>query len=257
MPGDPTLLLLCGFAFLAGLLDAIVGGGGLIQLPALLIGLPHIPLPMLLGTNKLSSVAGTTMAVWQYGRRVAIPWRVVVPAAMLALVGAYAGARCVSLLPSALLRPLVLILLLAVAIYTLLRKDLGLLHAPLASWQRQRSYALTIGSVIGFYDGFFGPGTGSFLVFALISLLGYSFLIASAAAKVLNLATNIGALICFVSAGEVLVNVAVPMGLCNIAGSYVGSRLAIARGTRFVRIVFLGVVTLLLARLTYDLLRTG
>jgi uncharacterized membrane protein YfcA len=247
------LLLLCLFAFAAGFLDAIVGGGGLIQLPALLIVLPQFPTAALLGTNKVSSIAGTAMAIVQYASRMEIPWRTMLPSALVALVASFFGASLASRLNPAILRPIILLLMIVVAIYTFWKKDFGSLHAPKLNPRHQLWAGMAISGVIGVYDGFFGPGTGSFLIFAFIGWLGFSFLSASASAKVINGATNLGAILCFARDGHVLLVYAIPMAGCNLIGSFLGSRLALQRGAGFVRWIFLLVVSLLIARLSYDL----
>lgn len=191
---DWTLAALIGFAFVAGFVDAVVGGGGLIQVPALFVLKPELPPATLFGTNKLASIVGTANATWQYARRVQLPWRILLLTAGTAFVFSFLGARAVSYLNPNALRPLIIALLVAVFIYTLIKKDFGQLHAPkLSAWQ-QRYCGIAMGVVLGFYDGFFGPGTGSFLVFAFVGVFGFSFLLASAAAKVVNVATNAAAL---------------------------------------------------------------
>lgn len=247
------LLALCGFAFVAGFIDAVVGGGGLIQVPALLLLMPEVPVATLLGTNKAASIWGTLSASIHYARHVAIPWRSVLPMAAASLVFGFAGARAVSLLDPNLLRPLVLAVLTLVLGYTLWKKDFGRLHAPRLGHLAQLLVGVGAGAAIGFYDGFLGPGTGSFLVLAFVGLFGFSFLHASASAKVVNVLTNLAALAWFVSQGLVLPLVAAPMAVCNVAGSLVGSRLAIRRGSGFVRVLFILIVLVLIGRLGYDL----
>jgi len=249
---DWTIAALCGFAFVAGFVDAVVGGGGLIQIPALFVLKPELPPATLFGTNKLSSIVGTANASWQYARRVALPWRILFITAGTAFVASFFGAKAVSYFNPAALRPLIIALLAAVFVYTLIKKDFGSLHAPKLTPAQQRGAGVAIGAVIGFYDGFFGPGTGSFLVFAFVGLFGFSFLLASAAAKIVNLATNAAALAFFLPAGHVLYQAALPMAACNLAGSWCGAHLAIQRGSGFVRLFFIGVVALLLARMIYD-----
>ena len=242
---------LCLFAGLAGFVDAIVGGGGLIQLPALFLWLPpaHAAVvPTVLGTNKLSSMCGTGMAVVQYARRIPLSWRALAPAAGSALVFSFLGARAVSLISSQVLRPLVLVLLVAVAVYTGVRKDFGDVPAPQLRAPQARLFGVLVGAGIGFYDGFFGPGTGSFLIFAFIGLFGFDFLTATASAKVINFATNLSAVAYFAATHNILYRYAVPMGLCNILGAVAGARLAILKGNRFVRAFFLAVVTVMIAR---------
>ena len=247
------LLALCGFAFLAGFIDSVVGGGGLIQLPALLVLLPASAPAVVFGTNKCVSVTGTLAAATNYARHVRIEWRVALPGAVAGLIFAAAGAATVSHLNPALLRPMVLGLLVAVAIYTFARKDFGSLHAPRLGARRQLWLSVLIGATIGFYDGFFGPGTGSFLIFLFIGVFGFDFLSASAASKVINSATNIGALAYFFAKGSVLFHLVVPMAVCNVAGSFAGTRLAVLKGSRFVRVLFLVVVSAIICKLAYDL----
>ena len=246
--------VLCAFSFLAGLIDSVAGGGGLIQLPALLIVLPHYPVATLFGTNKLSSICGTSIASVQYARHVGILWKATLPATTAALIFSFLGARTVSLMDPGIMRPLVLFLLVGIAIYTFIQKDFGSLHLPKLAARGQLIYGVLTGTVIGFYDGFFGPGTGSFLIFVFISLFGFSFLAASASAKVVNFATNLSALLFFVFTDNVLYKFAIPMAACNIAGSLIGTRLAILRGNKFVRILFLIVVSALILKLAHDTL---
>lgn len=252
---DWTIAALCGFAFVAGFVDAVVGGGGLIQVPALFVLKPELSPATLFGTNKLSAIVGTANATWQYARRVKLPWRILLLTSGTAFVFSFFGARAISYLNPAALRPLIIALLFVVFVYTLIKKDFGSLHAPKLSPAQQTWVGLAIGAVIGFYDGFFGPGTGSFLVFAFVGLFGFSFLLASAAAKVVNLATNAAALAWFIPTGNVLYKAAVPMAACNLAGSWIGTHLALKRGSGFVRLFFIGVVALLLARMIWDTVR--
>jgi hypothetical protein len=250
-------LSLCAFAFLAGLVDAVVGGGGLIQIPALFLWLPPAlsgSVLAVLGTNKLSSICGTGLAVVQYARRVPLPWTSMLPAAVTAFAFSFLGARLVSALRPQLLKPLVWVLLVAVAVYTYTRKDLGARHVPRFSRARERGLGLLVGAGIGFYDGFFGPGTGSFLIFIFVGWFGFDFLTASASAKVLNFATNLSAVLYFAATGNVLYAYGLPMALCNMAGSLVGTRLAILKGNPFVRLFFLSVVALMILRFGAEVL---
>ena len=249
---ETTTAVLCAAAFFAGFVDAIVGGGGLIQVPALLIMLPGAPLASVFGTNKLASVSGTSMALWQIARKVAVPWTTVLPAALISAIFAFLGARAVSLLNPAVLKPVILVLLIGVAIYTFMRKDMGALHAPSRSQSTEKLIAAGIGAVLGFYEGFFGPGTGSFLIFAFIGLLGFEFMVASASAKVCNIAMNLAALSYFASTGNVIYELAIPMAVCNVAGSLLGARLALKKGAKFIRIAFLVVMGALIMRYAYD-----
>ena len=244
------LLFLCAFSMAAGFVDAVVGGGGLIQLPAALLLLPGIPFPTLLGTNKFASFFGTSMAVQRYSRHVSIEWRTIAPAAAAAFLFAFLGSRAVNLLQPSILRPLVLVLLLVVAIYVFVVKDLGLVHQPKHAPRKARWIALLIGSGLGFYDGFFGPGMGSFLIFAFVGILGFDFLAASASAKAINWCTNLASIIYFSATGQLLYGVGLAMAVSNVLGATLGTHLAIRKGSRFVRVFFLIIVGGLIAKLT-------
>ncbi len=236
----------------AGFVDAIVGGGGLVQLPALLAGYPAIPAPVLLGTNKLGSICGTLSAVFRYRQVVRIPRRVLVPAAAIAFLAALGGARLVSTVSPALFRPLVPIMLSLVLMYVLLNKGLGARHAPVVFSRRREAVALTSIGVIGLYDGFFGPGTGSFLMLLFIRCYGYDFLHASSGARTINVATNAGALLLFGIRGEVHWGLGAALGVCNATGSLLGAHTAIKHGTRFVRIAFILIVAALITKTGAD-----
>lgn len=240
-------------ALFAGFVDAIVGGGGLIQIPALFATYPSASPAVLFGTNKIASIVGTSSAAVQYARKVRIPWALALPGALAALVGSWFGARAVVLMDPAVLRPLILLLLVAVAIYTFLRKDLGSSSAPAETGRKEQLIIVSIGAGIGFYDGFFGPGTGSFLIFLFVRFLRMDFLHASVTAKILNVATNIAAISYFASTVDLFWKLGILMAACNLAGAVIGSRLAIRRGVRFVRHMFLAVVSLLVLRLASDL----
>ncbi|KAB2811892.1 TSUP family transporter [Pimelobacter simplex] len=245
-----TVLALLGLAALtAGFVDAVVGGGGLIQLPALLIGLPGASPVQVLATNKIASVCGTAASSVTYYRRIGPDPRTFVPLMLLALGGAFSGALLASHIPREAFEPIVLVALVLVGGYVLLRPQLGDATALRFSGHRHTAAAMGVGFVIGFYDGILGPGTGSFFVFALVGLLGYDFLQASAKAKLANFATNLGALLLFIPAGAVRWDVGLVMGACNLVGGYVGARTAVARGARFVRIFFIAVVSAFVVRI--------
>ena len=246
------IVFLYSSAFLAGFIDSVAGGGGLIQLPALLIFLPQVPVAHLLGTNKLASIAGTSFAVVQYAWHVGINWRATLPATISAFVLSFLGARTAAILNTEIMRVIVLILLVAIAAYTFIKKDLGTIHAPKLTHTMQFIFSISAGMTIGFYDGFFGPGTGSFLIFVFIGVFGFNFLSASASAKLINFATNLSAMLYFAFTNNILYNLAIPMALFNILGSLAGTRLAILKGSRFVRIVFLLVVAGMILKLAHD-----
>ncbi len=250
---DPAWLPLLLAAFFAGFIDAVAGGGGLIQVPALFAGLPRELPATLFGTNKTASIFGTLYAARRYVRAVALPWRLVLPAAVTAFLFSFVGAAVVAWLPREVVRPLVLVLLVAVAVYTWRKAYFGMSkRSPRIAAEAHRVVALLVGAALGFYDGFFGPGAGSFMIFAFVRLFGMDFLHASASAKVLNAATNAGALLLFAPAGHVLWALAFGMALCNIAGARFGSKLAIRHGSGFVRSVFLLMTTLLIIKIAWD-----
>ena len=252
---DPGLLLLVLAAFIAGGIDAVVGGGGLIQIPALFAVHPGETAATLFGTNKCASVVGTANACWRYARQVRMPWRTILPAALAAFAFSYLGAAAVAWLPKDAVRPLILLLLVLAAVYTLKRKNFGQLHRPAHAGVRELLFATLLGGVIGFYDGFFGPGTGSFLIFLFVRFFGFDFLHASASAKVVNVATNLAALLYFVPNGFVLPLLAALMALANVGGSVAGTWLTLKHGSAFVRRVFLGVVGVLIVKFAWDTYR--
>ncbi len=226
----------------AGLVDAIVGGGGLIMVPSLFGLFPQAMPATLLGTNKAASVWGTAWAAWQYAKRVDLPSARLLGAIVATLIGAFTGAWLATQVPAKPFRLALPVMISLVWLYTLWRKDLGRAHAPMWSPAREAWLATALGGTIGLYDGIFGPGTGSFFVFALVRGLGWDFLHASAAAKRLNLAANVAALAWFIPHGHVVWALAIPMAVANVAGSSVGTRLALKHGAGFVRGVFLVVV---------------
>ena len=230
----------------AGLVDAIVGGGGLIIVPALFALFPQAVPATLLGTNKAASIWGTGWSAWQFSRRVKLPSQQLLGAIAAAMLGGLIGAWLATRVPADRFRLALPLVLTAVWLYTLWRKDLGHTHAPHLSRRAESVTATGLGGLIGFYDGVFGPGTGSFFVFALVRGLGWDFLHASAAAKRLNFATNVAALAWFVPAGHVAWALALPMAAANVLGSSVGTRLALRHGAGFVRVVFLIVVAALI-----------
>jgi hypothetical protein len=247
-------LLLCLFALLAGGLDAIVGGGGLVQLPALLVVLPQAPVVALLGTNKLASVVGTASAAVTYNRRIAVDRRTAVVMAVAAFLGSGAGALLATSVDGDVLKPVVLVALLAVLAYTIRTPSLGEVEQLRLSAGGQRAVAVVGGAGIGFYDGLVGPGTGSFLVFLLVGAVGLSFLHASATSKVVNTMTNLSALLLFALGGHVLWALGAAMAAANLLGSQLGTRLALRRGSAWVRRVFVVVVSALVLRLAWDVL---
>ncbi len=246
-----TLLLLLLAALTAGWIDAVVGGGGLVQLPALLL-VPGISPVQALATNKLASIMGTSVSAATFYRRVHPDLRTAGPMALTAFVGAIGGAALASRIPSELFTPIILGVLVLVAVFTIARPSVGATTQLRWSGNGHLGAAAGIGLVIGAYDGLLGPGTGTFLVISLVSVLGYAFLPASAIAKIANFATNAGALIFFVPHGAVIWGLGLAMGAANLTGGYIGARMAVAKGSGFVRGVFVVVVSALILRLGWQ-----
>ena len=247
------LLLLCFVSFCAGFIDAIVGGGGLLQTPAMLIILPQYPIATLLGTTKIPSFSGTAFAAYKYSRNVKIDWKLLLPIMATAFSGAMLGAYCITLVSSDGIKPVILFLLVGIAIYTYSQKNFGLHQEKDLSFTRQLIIGLTFGFAIGFYDGLIGPGTGTFFVLAFISFLGNDFLRSSANAKYLNMGTNIAAMIYFAQSGHILYEYAIPMAVFNLCGSFLGIKLALLKGNKFIRIFFLCVVSATIVRFAWDI----
>ena len=250
--GRMELLVVTLASLFAGFVDAIVGGGGLILVPALFATFPNAHPATLFGTNKGASFWGTAFATWQYSRRVQMRWSALWPAAVSGLVASFAGAWLVTVISPDFLRKLLPFVLFAVLLYTFAKKELGRTHEPRFAGSQEQWVAAGIGLLIGFYDGFFGPGTGSFLVFLFVRVLGYDFLSASAAAKLINCATNVAALSLFIVKGHIWWHFVLAMALANVLGSLLGTRLALKHGTGFVRGVFLLVVSALILKTSYD-----
>lgn len=249
------LLWLLAAGALAGWIDAVVGGGGLIQLPALLL-VPGMTPVQAVATNKVGSIAGTTASAVTYLRRITPDRSATIPAAATAFLGAVLGAKLATLVPGELFTPIILVALIGVGLFTLLNPSLGADASLRFEETSKRHHALSwlIGLVIGVYDGVLGPGTGSFLVIAFVTLIGFSFLQASATAKVVNWATNFGALVYFVPDGQVVWLLGLVVAAGNVVGGIIGARTAIAKGSGFVRIVFVVVVSAMILKLGYDVL---
>ena len=247
-----TLVLLCLFAFSAGFVDAIVGGGGLIQTPASMVLLPQLPVATVIGSLKIPAFTGTAFAAVQYLKKVKINWKLAGLMCVIACSSAFAGAEVLTLVNNRFMKPVIFIVLVFVAIYTYTKKNFGQHTQKNHSAKTELSYAILISMCIGFYDGFIGPGAGSFLVLAFISLLGLDFLHASANAKLINLSTNFGSILLFLLKGTIIWKIALPMAACNGLGGMLGARLAISKGNQFIRVFFLLVITATLLRFGYD-----
>lgn len=246
------LILLCSAAFLAGLVDAIVGGGGLIQTPIALIALPYLPVASVIGSLKIPSFSGTAMAARQYMKKVAINGKLLLMMAVVAFCASFLGSNLLTLVSNDFMKPVLLVVLILIAIYTFTKKKFGIHQEKNLSPQRQLFFALVLSFGIGFYDGFIGPGTGSFLVLGFVAVLGFDFLQASANAKMVNLATNFGSICLFILKGKIIWALAIPMAICNALGGWIGAKIALKKGNGFIRIFFLLVVLATLIRFGYD-----
>lgn len=246
------IVLLCLAAFAAGFIDAIVGGGGLIQTPMGLILLPNLPVSTVIGTLKIPAFSGTFSAAIQYLKKVTIQWKLLLIMMILAVPSAFLGSTLLTYVSNDFMKPLLLVVLSFLAIYTYAKKNFGQQVAKEHSATTQILYAVVISVIVGFYDGFIGPGTGSFFVVAFIAIMGFDFLHASANAKMVNLATNFGSICLFILKGKIIWAVALPMAVCNALGGWLGAKLAINKGNGFIRIFFLIVVVGTLIRFAYD-----
>jgi uncharacterized membrane protein YfcA len=246
------LVLLCLAAFAAGFIDAIVGGGGLLQTPATFLILPHYPAATLFGTVKIPSLMGTTVAAFKYSKQVQFNFKVLAACVVAAFLASLMGAYSVSMIDNSLIKPIILVVLVLVAVYTYFNKSFGIHQHKDHSPQKQVAMATFFGLVIGFYDGLIGPGTGSFLILAFVAVLGFDFIGASAHAKIVNIATNLAALLYFTSTGQVLFQYALPMAVFNVIGSFFGAKLALLKGNKFVRLFFLIVVFGTILRFAWD-----
>ncbi|MFD4582791.1 sulfite exporter TauE/SafE family protein [Streptomyces sp. NPDC058434] len=248
-----TLVFLCVAAAAAGWIDAVVGGGGLLLLPALLLGMPQVPAAQILGTNKAVAIVGTTGAAVTYLRKAPVQVGTALRIGLAALAGSMGGAFFAAGISSDVLRPVIMVVLLAVAAFVMLRPSFGT-HGDRGPVTRARiaTAIVLVGGGIGFYDGLFGPGTGTFLVLALTAVLHLDLVTASATAKIVNVCTNAGALAMFAYQGTVLWQLAALMAVFNLAGGMLGARMALRKGAEFVRGVLLVVVFSLVAKLAFD-----
>jgi uncharacterized membrane protein YfcA len=247
-------IMLLTAAFGAGFIDAVIGGGGLIQLPAVMFFIGEKELPVILGTNKVAGFAGTSIATIKYLFKTKILSTAVIPAILAAIPSAYLGAKAVNGIDKEILKPIIIFLFIAVAVYTFIKKDFGVAEPKKISTKKQIIFSASTGLLLGFYDGFFGPGTGSFLMFVYIVLFGFNFLQASAHAKLVNCVTNLAALSVFVVEGNINYFVAIPVAVFNIFGSILGTNLAIKKGSEFIRVFFMVVVIAFIVKMSIDLL---
>lgn len=234
------------------MVDAIVGGGGLIQLPAALIMLPQYPVAAIVGSLKIPSFCGTSFAAYQYSKKTKLNAKMLWVMMGIAAIASYGGSLLLTLVHNDFMKPILLCVLIGVAVYTYQKKDFGTVKTKWISKQALWIRALFISFVIGTYDGFIGPGAGSFLILAFITFIGVDFLHASANAKWINLATNLGSIILFLWKGLIVWQIAIPMAVSNALGGVIGAKLAIKKGNQFIRIVFLCIVIATLLRFAYD-----
>jgi uncharacterized protein len=248
-----TLLTLIVFSFIAGFIDSVAGGGGLVQLPALLINLPNSSIATIFGTNKIAGFSGTSIAAYRYSRKVSYNFKLLVPVSICAVIGGFTGAKILNYIDANSLKPFILIILFIIAVYTAIKKDFGAIQTKSLPLKKQIVFGSLLGIIIGIYDGFFGPGTGSFLMLGFVLILGFEFIEASAYSKFVNAITNIGALVVFIRHGNFILGLAIIMALCNILGSLLGSHLAIKRGNNFIRVIFMFIVFIMIIRYGYDI----
>ena len=247
------IISLIFFAFCAGAIDAAVGGGGLIQIPALMNAFPSMAPATLFGTNKLAAVVGTATSAVSFARKVRFEWKLLAVVAVCAAISSFGGAASVTMIPKEILQPFVLVMLIVMAVYTLMKKQFGQVHMAQSVTPKILLLA-GIGSLaIGFYDGLFGPGTGSFFIFYFIRYLRVDFLHAAALAKIGNVMTNLAALSFFIPSGHVLFAIGGTMAVANMIGSICGVKMALKYGSGFIRILFLILVTILILRLSYQM----
>ena len=246
------IIILCVASFVAGFVDAIVGGGGLIQTPVALIALPNLSVASIIGTLKIPGFSGTSIATIQYLKKVKVDWELFGVMAIVSFVFAFIGSSLLNVMQNDFMKPVLFVILVLLLIYTYIKKDLGQFEISSLSTKRKYIYAIIICVFIGFYDGFIGPGTGSLLIIAFVGVLGFDFLQASTNAKLVNLATNIGSITLFVIKGKIVWAIAIPMAVCNATGAFIGARLAISKGNGFIRVFFLVIVAVTLVRFGYD-----
>ena len=246
------ILLLCIAAFFAGFIDAIIGGGGLIQSPVALILLPNIPVSSIMGSLKIPAFCGTSFASYQYLKRVSLHYKLFAVMAVVAFCASFLGSTLLTMVNNDFMKPVLLVVLIFLAIYTFTKKDFGQVQTKTTTPKKQLIYGVLISFFVGFYDGFIGPGTGIFFVVCFVSILGFDFLHASTHGKMVNLATNFGSITLFAIKGKIIWAIALPMATSNALGGWIGAKLALKNGNRFIRIFFLLVVLGALLRFGYD-----
>ncbi|WP_333661432.1 sulfite exporter TauE/SafE family protein [Chishuiella changwenlii] len=248
------LFYLCIVAFIAGFIDSIVGGGGLIQTPLSLAFLPNISISSVIGTLKIPAFSGTAIATYHYLKKVKVDWQLFLIMAICAFGSAFIGSQLLTVVSNEFMKPLLLIILIALAIYTIFKKDFGQAPERNIPYNRVVIYGCAVSIIVGFYDGFIGPGTGTFFILGFVTLLGMDFLKASTNAKLINLATNFGSICLFLIKGQIIWKIALPMAVCNALGGFVGAKLAISKGNQFIRYIFIFVILLSICRFGYEVI---
>lgn len=249
------LFILVPLAFVTGIINAAVGGGGLIQVPGLFATLPLASPAQIMGTDKFSAIMGHAASSRQYARQLNLPWKLVLWTTLAAFAGSYAGVRAMYLVPAQWMRPVVIVVLAAMLVYTWFRPQFGIHDEQRAITPGDLKKGLALGAVIGFYDGFIGPGTGSFLLFLFVRIFHFDFLRATACAKVVNMGTNLAALVFLIPAGMVFYHYAIPMSVASILGALIGTKAAIRAGNQWIRTLFLVLAVSLLCKLTWETVR--
>jgi uncharacterized membrane protein YfcA len=249
------LIVLLPLAFVAGIINAAVGGGGLIQIPGMYSVLPDFSPAQIMGVDKLSSVMGHAMSVRQYAKNMHLPWRLMLPTGLTAFLGAYLGVRMLDLMPIHWMRPLVIVVLSIMLVYTWFKPAFGYQDTSRQPSTQDLYKGALVGFALGFYDGFIGPGTGSFLLFLFVRFFHFDFLRSTACAKVVNFGTNAATLVFLIPAGMVAYRLAIPMGAAAILGSVVGTRLALKGGNTWIRRLFLCLALGLLIKLVWESIR--
>lgn len=255
LTADPGMwALLLGGALTAGWIDAVVGGGGLVLIPLLLIVFPELAPAKALASNKLAAIWGTATAALLFVRRNGVDWRLATTGFGLGALGAAVGASLASAISADVMRPVVIVLMIAVGVFICAKPTFGQnTDVPAAPPDRRRLLiAVGLFCIIGFYDGIFGPGTGMFLILSLSGVLSADFLTSATLAKVVNTGTNFGALTVFAIQGNVLWLLGLTLAVANVAGSVIGSKMTLKAGTGFVRYALLAVVVVMSVKLLID-----
>lgn len=250
-----TLTLILCAGFFAGFIDAIAGGGGLVQLPAMLISFPQKEVIEVVGTSKAGAIWGTSAAALNYRRNIKTDPKLLIAMVLPAFIGSGLGSLLATQISTTQLKAGIVVMLVAVFIYTLIHPDLGKIEIFKHSHLRRMQIAISAGFIIGFYDGLIGPGTGTLLMIVLVAGFGFAFVGASAIAKVVNVATNLASILVIGFNASIMWKVGIALGIVNLAGGFLGSHVAINKGSEFVRKFYLVVTFVLIVRVLFDLFK--